>query len=151
MASMGDNFQLETTGIAGAFDQPAIRTRKPSITGRVNHMKCKFRLTGLATLLCVASFAMPGAHAQPTDALRKQFLEFKAQAEQGNAKAQDSLCASYHKGQGVATNYVEAVKWYRKASGQNHAQGQFNLGWCYANGQGVATNYVEAVKWYRKA
>ena len=49
------------------------------------------------------------------------------------------------------TNYVEAVKWYRKAAEQNYAPAQYNLGVCYANGQGVAKDEVEAVKWYRKA
>ncbi len=54
-------------------------------------------------------------------------------------------------GQGVATNYVEAVKWFRKAAEQNYAQAQCNLGVCYAMGQGVAKDEAEAVKWYRKA
>ena len=38
---------------------------------------------------------------------------------------------------GVATNYVEAVKWFRQAAEQNHAGAQNNLGVCYAEGQGV--------------
>jgi uncharacterized protein len=51
----------------------------------------------------------------------------------------------------VATNYVEAVKWFRKAAEQNHAQGQCNLGHRYATGQGVPKDETEAAKWYRKA
>ncbi len=51
----------------------------------------------------------------------------------------------------MATDYVEAVKWFRKAAEQNYAEAQNNLGACYATGQGVAKDYVEAVKWYRKA
>ena len=51
----------------------------------------------------------------------------------------------------MAKDYVEAVKWYRKAAEQNHAEAQYNLGICYAGGQGVEKDYVEAVKWFRKA
>lgn len=50
-----------------------------------------------------------------------------------------------------AKNYVEAVKWYRKAAEQGLAEAQYNLGVCYANGQGITQSYTEAVKWYRKA
>ena len=39
---------------------------------------------------------------------------------------------------GVATNYAEAVKWYRKAAEQNHAEAQYNLGWIYYEGKGVS-------------
>lgn len=48
-------------------------------------------------------------------------------------------------------NYLEAVKWYRKAAEQGYANAQYNLGWCYDLGRGVARDYVEAAKWYRKA
>jgi TPR repeat protein len=48
-------------------------------------------------------------------------------------------------------DYVEAVKWDRKAAEQNLADAQCALGWCYANGHGVVKDEVEAVKWYRKA
>ena len=54
-------------------------------------------------------------------------------------------------GQGVATNYVEAVKWCRKAAEQNHAKAQYNLGFCYAKAKAWRQDHVEAVKWYRKA
>ena len=57
----------------------------------------------------------------------------------------------YANGQGVPQDYVEAVKWYRRAAAQGHASAQFNLGNMYANGQGVPQDYVEAVKWYRRA
>ena len=54
---------------------------------------------------------------------------------------------------GVATNYTEAVKWFRKAAenGFADARFEFTLGGCYYYGDGVATNYTEAVRWYRKA
>ena len=52
--------------------------------------------------------------------------------------ARIDLGAAYYGGQGVAQDYAEAVKWYRKAAEQNDAGAQYNLGVCYANGDGVA-------------
>src|ERR1039457_858813 len=77
--------------------------------------------------------------------------EVKARAEKGDAIAQCNLGAYYYYGNGGATNYTEAVNWYRKSAEQNYAEAQFCLGNCYEYGEGVATNYVEAVNWFRKA
>ena len=41
-------------------------------------------------------------------------------------------------GRSIAQNYVEAVKWYRKAAGQGNPDAQYDLGVCYYRGQGVA-------------
>jgi TPR repeat protein len=38
-------------------------------------------------------------------------------ADQGSAKAQYGLGGMYYKGQGVAQNHAEAMKWYRFAAG----------------------------------
>ena len=67
------------------------------------------------------------------------------------AQAQTFLGSCYYFGEGVATNYAEAVKWFRQAAAQNDANAQHNLGICYHEGRGVVMNYVEAVKWFRKA
>ena len=50
-------------------------------------------------------------------------------------------------GQGVTRDYVEAVKWFRKAADQGDADSQCKLGICYECEQ----NYEEAIKWFRKA
>ncbi len=81
-------------------------------------------------------------------------LEYKlnsSSAEKGDATAQFNLGVNYFKGQGVEQDYVEAVKWFRKAAEQGNAQAQYNLGVSYANGQGVTKDEYEAVKWFRKA
>jgi TPR repeat protein len=57
----------------------------------------------------------------------------------------------YADGRGVAQDYAEAVRWYRKAAEQGDATAQFNLGAMCGTGQGVAQDYAEAVRWYRKA
>ena len=57
----------------------------------------------------------------------------------------------YYNGQGVAQDYGEAVKWFRKAAEQGNVDAQFNLGLCYEYSKGVAKDIDEAAKWYRKA
>ena len=77
--------------------------------------------------------------------------EFRALAEQGDAKAQYNLGVMYGNGEGVTQDDKEAVKWYRKSAEQGNAIAQYNLGVMYANGEGVTQDYKEAVKWYRKS
>jgi hypothetical protein len=48
-------------------------------------------------------------------------------------------------------DYVEAMRWYRKAADQGDADAQYNIGWLYEHGRGVAQDYAEAMRWYRKA
>jgi Sel1 repeat len=72
-------------------------------------------------------------------------------AEQDNAEAQNNLALMYAKGDGVAKNSVEAVKWFTKAAEQGFARAQNNLGVMYDNGEGVTQNSMEAVKWFTKA
>lgn len=83
------------------------------------------------------------------DAIR--FRIFHSLANRGDAKAQAYLGYIYDVGKGVAQNYAEAARWYRKAADQGHAQSQFVLGLMYARGLGVAKNDTEAAKWVRKA
>ena len=105
----------------------------------------------LAALLFAFCLLCPCAHAQQDEAARSRFLAVEAKAKQGDADAQYNLGNCYLNGEGVAKDYVEAVKWYRKAAEQRNARAQVSLGFCYCRGEGVAKDYVETVKWYRKA
>lgn len=72
-------------------------------------------------------------------------------AEQGDIRSQIDLGHAYKYGRGVAIDYAEAVKWYRRAAERDDAVAQiahFNLGDMYRLGKGVKQNYVEAYKWY---
>jgi TPR repeat protein len=109
------------------------------------------RATLITALLCTAGMLLPCAHAQQSEADRQALAQLRTMAEKGDAESQCELGRRYYGGQGVATNYVEAVRWWRKAAEQNHAQSQYNLGFSYATGRGVATDYEEAAKWFRKA
>jgi uncharacterized protein len=56
--------------------------------------------------------------------------------------------ASPSDGLGVPQDYVEAVKWYRKAADQGNARAQFDLGIMHAEGRGVPQDYVSAHMWF---
>ena len=76
-------------------------------------------------------------------------------AARGNTEAQYNLGVMYRYGYGVdKKDYVEAVKWYRKAAEQGLCHSpQYNLG-CYVSkrlGALIKRTIAEAVKWYRKA
>ena len=51
----------------------------------------------------------------------------------------------------VPQDYVEAVKWFRKAAEQGNAVVQYNLGMMYEMGRGVAGDAVTAYAWYSAA
>jgi hypothetical protein len=57
----------------------------------------------------------------------------------------------FKRGQGVAQDYVEAVRWYKLAAEQGDASAQFNLGNMYRKGQGVAQDFTRAHMWYNLA
>ncbi len=70
-------------------------------------------------------------------------------AEQGNASAQCFLGNAYFEGKGVPQNYVEAVKWWDKASKQGYAHAQSMLANAYHKGIGVPKDYGKSIKIYR--
>ncbi len=90
------------------------------------------------TLLVASSVAVVQLAAQQTKADQKPIEEVKAKAEARDADSQVELGLRYDKGEGVAQDHAEAVKWYRKAAEQNYAEAQYNLGVGYYKGEGVA-------------
>ena len=61
------------------------------------------------------------------------------------------LGAMYFRGEGIAENHNDAVKWLRTAAENGVAEAQVLLGRMYFRGEGVAQNHKEAIKWYRMA
>ena len=105
----------------------------------------------IARISCVALaliLTTQPIHAQKPIEDSKELIETRAKAEKGDASAQFNLGNSYYNGEGVTKDYVEAVKWYRKAAEQNNASAQFNLGNSYYNGEGVPKDYVEGYMWF---
>ena len=62
--------------------------------------------------------------------------------------AQFNMGYLYYIGKGVAQDYAEAAKWYRRAADQGHTSAQFNLGFLYKNGLGVPRDKVLAHMWF---
>jgi hypothetical protein len=50
----------------------------------------------------------------------------------------------------VEKDFVQAAKWYRKASEQGYVLAQYYLGDCYANGDGVAKDLIEAYAYWNQ-
>ena len=70
---------------------------------------------------------------------------------QGDASAQSNVGVMYYKGQGIAQDYREAMKWYRMAAEQRNLEAQFNLGVMYEEGRGFAQDRVRAHMWFNLA
>lgn len=77
--------------------------------------------------------------------------EFKALADEKDARGQYGLGVLHDLGEGVLQSSEQAAKWYQLSAEQGYADAQNNLGVMYENGEGVPVNYDEAMKWYRKA
>ena len=124
--------------LAGTSDSKSPTTNQTAVANTTN----------MDTLVKVLPATLVGA-ASDTNA---EFIILRAKAEKGDAQSQFEFGQVFYSGEfGKATNYLEAVKWFRKAAGQNYPQAQYDLGVCYESGNGVPQNYAEAVQWYRKA
>lgn len=62
-----------------------------------------------------------------------------------------TLGSFYSQGQGVAQDYVTALRWYRIAAERGGVWSQFNVGRFYMNGNGVEKDYKEAYFWFSLA
>jgi len=95
--------------------------------------------------IIIASILMVGmaplAWADDTAAVR-------ALAEQGHADAQFVLGTMYRDGQGVAQDYTETLRWWRKAAELGVVDAQYALGNMYAGGSGIAQDAILAYMWY---
>jgi TPR repeat protein len=100
-------------------------------------------------IICVSILAACLAYKYYNDEISLFYL--KSTAKAGVASSQTNLALKYAKGEGVAQDGKEAVKWYRKAVEQGYAEAQYNLGLMYAKGEGVTQDDKKAFNWYRKA
>jgi TPR repeat protein len=147
LTAFGIGFRVGATRVGSTlYNQYIIDAAPiPTSAARKDHPTAKPVNTN-ATNVLTKSLA-----AQQTETDQKQFDEVMAKAEAGDADSEYQIGVRYAKGQGVAKDEVEAVKWVRKAAEQNYAVAQYNLGVCYSYSVGVDEDDVEAVKWYRKA
>ncbi len=98
--------------------------------------------SSIILLICVLPFT---SYSNKKADLR--FNALKLAAAEGDADEQYELAKLYAEGEGVEQNWVEAVKWYRKAAEQGHDLAQFKVGLSYQNGKGVPQSDTEAYVW----
>lgn len=77
--------------------------------------------------------------------------DVRALAAAGDVEAIFLMGTAYDEGLGVEVDYVEAVRWYRRAAARNHVLGEHNLGNTYRDGRGVDIDHATAVKWWLRA
>jgi Sel1 repeat protein len=103
----------------------------------------------------IARYTLNCKYLQTTRAVEtpaeKNVRELKKAAEQGDVNAQYKLGISYEKGEGVARDLVEAVRWFRKASKNGCVEAQRELGICYSKAGEFIYDPVEGVRWLKKA
>ena len=76
---------------------------------------------------------------------------YRKAAEQGHARAQRNLAASYDAGRGILADPAEAARWYRAAALQNDSFAQYSLGLMYFEGRGVPNDLQRAYAWLVRA
>lgn len=74
-----------------------------------------------------------------------------AQAEQGDAEAQNYVGEIYSKGLGTAPDYGKAASWFEKSRAQGNKRAMINLGYLYEEGLGVGRDLGRALALYREA
>jgi len=90
-------------------------------------------------------------------AAQRQLGHFYADPQGVNRKEKDNWPGSLNAdGAGATKNYVEAIKWWRKAAEQGNADALFQIGNAYIfgeslSGTSVKQDFVEGIKWYRMA
>jgi TPR repeat protein len=102
-------------------------------------------------LLGMLTFSPIGASAGMTPEEVKQFEDYKAKAEKGDAVSQYNVGVCHAKGEGVAMDDMQAVWWYRKAAEQGLALAQYDLAVRYDSGKGIERDNAAAIRWYRKS
>jgi len=78
-------------------------------------------------------------------------IKCKKAAAQGNVIAQNTLGFLYLNGQGVVSDYKEAVKWFKQAAEQGYTAAEYNLAIMYKLGQGVDKDQTESFKWLQSS
>ena len=74
-----------------------------------------------------------------------------AQAELGDADAQNYVGEIYLKGLGTEPDYVKSADWFGKAAAQGSRRARINLGYQYEQGLGVQKDLAHALNLYREA
>lgn len=95
----------------------------------------------------MTSRAVPGK----VQSSRAPLDRLSALAGKGDARAELVIGLKYLKGDGIAANDAEAVRWIARAAQAGDAVAQNHLGALYQTGRGVKADLQQAVHWYQSA
>ena len=82
---------------------------------------------------------------------RARYAFCLAAARRGDAFAQVLLGNMYRNGEGIATSFEKATRWYELAACQSHPTGLFLAGACAFAGHGCERDETRAIEFWRKA
>ena len=130
-------------------------------------MKRLIVLVGIVAALSRPLVAAPNDEvAAPADDLMATLRSYTASIEAGLSSALQSAIPpaerglgtvealvgdAYYYGHGVARDYTEAARWYRRAAENSNVMAQSTLGDIYYYGRGVPQDFVEAGQWWQLA
>jgi hypothetical protein len=103
-------------------------------------------MRNLFPILILFALTSPVANADPA-----RLQAIRAEAENGDANAQNKLGVYYKLGLSTEPSDIDAVRWFRKSAEQGNGEAMFNLGEMYETGRGVQQDKSEALSWYRKS
>ena len=83
-----------------------------------------------------------------SNAYAESVQEIIASAQKGNTDAQNKLGNMYYDGKGVAQDYNESLRWYKKAAKTGNIEALNNVGLVYST---VLNDGNMALYWYDKA
>lgn len=86
-----------------------------------------------------------------SSATADQLGDLKQRAESGDVSAMVDLANDNNTGNGMAQNYPEALKWFRRAADLGDAGAMTSVGLMYATGKGVPVDRAEALVWFNRA
>ena len=69
----------------------------------------------------------------------------------GHARAQCWLGYCYQRGDGIAQDMAEGVRWFQRAARRGEMTAEYNLGICFEGGLGVSKDRDQMISCYRKA
>lgn len=107
---------------------------------------CLHRLLFRVLLTCL--MALPAAFAAADDGRYEVLL---AQAQAGDARAQERLAEAHYLGRGAPRDLSEAERWFRLAAEQGRAGAQHRIAGLYLYGEGRPADFTEAARWFRMA
>ena len=101
----------------------------------------------VATSVCAAEYDV-GAAAYARGDYEAAFVQWRALARQGDARAQYSLARMYADGIGMAEDDDAALYWLRAAARQGSVEAQSELALMFSLGRGVRQDHALAAYWY---